>query len=223
MISLSQSSASITLVWPWFNPSRSLSLSPLTGMDWLSFQNHTQKTQLFCGIGSLLITVLPCYHLALARTFSFQRARTRSATTSKGFLICIALSPWPMYYQCKWSVQLAFIVFFTSKCLRNEVIGSLTLSAEVISRSKTINGTLKRTITFCPRDFCLRYYLDLSRSFFLYKVRHLWNVLWLKLVDVFIRHSLIKLMSRSIPLDGFYPWLLFHKDQDVWDTISMVH
>ena len=143
--------------------------------------------------------------------------------TSKGFLICISLSPWPMYYRCKWSVQLALIVFFTSKCLRNEVIGSLTLSAEVISRSKTTNGTLKRTITFCPWDFCLRYYLDLSRSFFLYKVRHLWNVLWLKLVDVFIRHSLIKLMSRSIPLDGFYPWLLFHKDQDVWDTISMVH
>ena len=139
----------------------------------------------------------------------------------------VSLSPWPMYYQCKWSVQLALIVIFTSKCLRNEVTGSLTLSAEVISRSKTISGTLKRTITFFPRDFCLRYYLDLSRGFFLYKVRHLWivlwNVLWLKLVDVSIRHSLIKLMSRSIPLDDFYPWLLFHKDQDVWDTISMVH
>jgi len=65
---------------------------------------------------------LPCYHLA--RTFSFERARTRSEMTSKGFLICTSLSPWPMYYQCKWSVQLALIVFFTSKCLCNEVIGS---------------------------------------------------------------------------------------------------
>ena len=151
--------------------------------------------------------MLPCYHLA--HTFSFERARTRSATTSKGFLICISLSPWPMYYQCKWPVQLALIVFFTSKCLRNKVIGPLTLSAEVISRSKTISGTLKRTITFCPRDFCLRYYLDLSQGFFLYKVRHLWNVLWnvlwLKLVDVSIRHSLIRLMSHSIPLNGFLP------------------
>jgi len=117
--------------------------------------------------------------------------------------------------------------FFASKCLRNEVIGSLTLSAEVISRSKTINGTLKRTITFCPGDFCLRYYLDLSWGFFLCKVRHLWNVLWivlwLKLVDVSIRHSLIRLMSRSIPLNGFLPMTVAHKDQDVWDTISMVH
>jgi len=44
-----------------------------------------------------------------------------------------------------------------------------------------------------------------SRSWSLYKVHHLWNMFWLKLVDVFIRLSLIKLMSRSIPLNGLLP------------------
>jgi len=60
-------------------------------------------------------------------------------------------------------------------------------------------------MTFRLWDFSLRYYLDWSQSWSLYKVHHLWNMIWLKLVDVFIRLSLIKLMSRSIPLNGFLP------------------
>jgi len=163
-------------------------------MDWPSFQNHTQKTQLFRGIG----TISPHHSAAMlsSRWYFFiwdtvwREHEVIVRRLARDFLF-VCLSPWPMYYRCKWSVQLFLIVLFTYKCLRNEVIGSPTLSAEMISRSKTINRTLEGTIKFCLQDFCLRYYLYWSQIWSLCKVRHLWHVLWLKLADVFIRYSLI--------------------------------
>ena len=65
--------------------------------------------------------MLPCYHLARILYLREHKLVVRRLARD---LLFVSLSPWPMYYQCKWSVQLFLIALFTSKCLRNEVIGS---------------------------------------------------------------------------------------------------
>jgi len=106
-----------------------------------------------------VVSMLSCYHHA--RFFnkdSLERACVRGAKASKrGFIGVLimkklwSLSPWPMCYRCKWSVQPFLLVYFTSKCLCNEVIGS-SKRWYLVSTPRRI----KRRITFRPWDSSFR-------------------------------------------------------------------
>ena len=110
----------ISSVWPWFNPSHYLSFLTLWWARIDSFSRIThKKIRLFGGIG----TISPP-HSMYAVMFSS----------------C-------SYFLNLRTVQLFLLILFTSKCLCTEVIGSPTLSAEVISRFKSKKNEEKNNIS----------------------------------------------------------------------------
>jgi len=131
----------------------------MTTMDWHSFQNNTQKTQLFGDIS----TISP-HHIMYAvmlssrsnffilkivwkgHVFVVRRLAREYFLVSSSWKTLASHSPWPIYYRCKWPVEL---FRFNSK-------------------------NNKRT-TSRPWDFSFRSYFDWSRSWSLCKVHHLWN------------------------------------------------
>ena len=153
----------LSLSWPYDNHGLTIFPESHTKNPAIWWYGHNLSLSLYVWCHVIISLVLFFY-----LRYNLERACVRGAKTGKrrflGVLIMIKL----------WYLSLPDLCplnYDISKCLRNQVIGSPTMS--MISRFNSKRNEEKNNIS--PVVFL--FYFDWSRSWSLYNVYHLWNML----------------------------------------------